>query len=88
MLLGSSLTVYLPSHIYRKEVLSMFFNLFKKETKENAKIQELEQTIRELSVEVDSLKRSISEKERQPERVVDKSPHKYLQKKLRSHMVK
>ena len=50
----------------------MFFDLFKKKNKENAKIQELEQTIRNLSVEVDSLKRSISEKERQPEKVVDK----------------
>lgn len=42
----------------------MFFDLFRKKNEENAKIQELEQTIRNLSAELEAVKRSISKDEK------------------------
>ena len=48
----------------RKEVQSMFFELFKKKNKENERIHELEQTIRILSAELEEIKKSLPKDEK------------------------
>ena len=53
----------------------MFFDLFKKKNKENAKIQELEQTIRNLSAELEAVKRNMTKDEKW-----NKQQHREIQK--------
>ena len=58
----------------------MFFAFFGKKNQEESKIQELERTIQELTNEVDSLKRIISEIEMKLEEVIEEKNTQILRK--------